>query len=152
MKNKVMGLSLLIGSMVLLGCGKKYTYLSTNSIVISFPNGLSQTGSGSLNNLQYSWDADSKVLRLQCLSGYGYVTSTFTSAHNNRNTDLVAVNSDGNDFDGVDINLYPAGAPPIVTTDTVPNKYFVDSETDPGPGVDITCVPLSTDLQWAYAN
>ncbi len=152
MKNKVIGLSILIGGMVLFGCATKYTYLSTNNIIISLPNGKSLTGAGSLNNLQYSWDADSKTLSLQCLSGYGYVTSAFNNAFNNRNTDLTAINSDGNEFDGVDINLYPDTSVPEVTTDTVKNKYFVDSETDPDPSVDITCVPLSTDLQWAYAS
>ena len=87
------------------------------------------------------------------MSGYGYVTNIFNNAFNNRNTDLVAINTDGNEFDAVDINLYPdEGAPPIVTTDTVPNAYFVDSETDSKPGVDITCVPVSTDEQWAYSN
>jgi hypothetical protein len=153
MKNKAIALSILVGSIVLFGCtADKYTYLSTDRVVISLPNGLSDSGTGILNDLQYSWNADSKKLSLQCLSDYGYVTSTFNNAFNNRNTDLVAINSDGNEYDAVDINLYPAGTPPVATTDVIPNAYFVDPEEDRATGVDITCVPLSTDSQWAYSN
>ena len=47
------------------------------------------------------------------------------------------------------INLYPGGDSPIVTLDGVKNGYFVDLESDTEPGVDFTCVPLSTDAQWA---
>ena len=70
-------------------------------------------------------------------------------AYNNRNTNLVATNTNGDQFDAVDIDLYPAGDPPVVTTDGTPNGYFVDLESDAEPGIDFTCVPLSTDAQWA---
>ncbi len=128
---------------------ERYKYLSTNTVSILFSDAPASSGSGTLHNVQYSWDDGTNILTLKCLAGYGYVTSTFNRAYNNRNTNLEAVNLNGNGFDTLDINLYPAGAPPVVTKDPAQNGYFVDLESDPEPGVDFTCVPLSTDAQWA---
>ena len=150
MKKKIIGLVLLTGVVAISSCVKEqYRYLSTKPIAISFPTAPPDSGSGSLYNVQYSWDATSKVLTLKCLAGYGYVTGTVNTALNNRNVNLVAVNSDGNGFDTLDINLYPAGGPPVVSLDVVKNGYFVDIASDAEPGIDFTCVPLSTDAQWA---
>ncbi|MGQ4003078.1 hypothetical protein QIW31_08615 [Francisellaceae bacterium CB299] len=150
MKKKVIGMAMLTGVVALSGCVKeRYKYLSTNTISILFTNAPATSGSGSLNNVHYSWDATSKILTLNCLSGYGYVIGTVNKAFNDRNEDLVAINTNGNDFDATDINLYPGNAAPVVTTDPIKNAYFIDEEDSVDAGVDLTCVPLSTDDQWA---
>lgn len=49
----------------------------------------------------------------------------------------------------LNLHLYPGNAAPAVTTDPIKNAYFIDVEDYVDAGVDLTCVPLSTDDQWA---
>ena len=150
MKNKLIGLALLVGVVAISSCvTKKYKYLSTDNIATSFPNALANSGSGVLYNVQYQWDATSHILTINCSSGYGYVTRTYNDANDSRDTNLVAINSNGDVYDTLDINLYPSGGPPVATLDSAKNGYFVDLESDTEAGFDFTCVPLSTDSQWA---
>ena len=146
---KISCLAIFTVVMVLSGCVKEkradYNYLSLGTVTVSYPNTTTLSGSGTLNNVIYSWDETTKVLTLSCVNGYGYISNSWAEAKANIATEVVPVNSLGDSYDALVVDL-SSGVQP--TTRTLSQRCYVDNE-DSQPNVAFTCVPLSTDAQWA---
>lgn len=152
MKNVLFG-GALMGSVILAGCvkeqGGRYENLSTRAVVYSVPNGpAGETGSASLNNATFIWNAASRVMTIQCDAGYGYVKSAWDMANNSPNTDISATNLQGDQYTST--YWYLEGVGILTLSDDESNKYPRPTATDGQNRKDFfTCVPLSTDGQWA---
>ncbi|MGQ4006119.1 hypothetical protein QIW49_06490 [Francisellaceae bacterium CB300] len=150
MKNKIISLGMLVGSVVLVDCikekGDKYKYLSTAPVSYMVTSGASApSGIASKNNARFDWDAFSNTITIRCDSGYGYVENSWNLASSSPDTTITATNSNGGLYTSSNFNVLNAGG--IFLVDGGSNEYRRTS-TFSGSD-DFTCVPLSTDAQWA---
>jgi hypothetical protein len=114
MKNKIISLGMLVGSVVLVDCikekGDKYKYLSTAPVSYMVTSGASApSGIASKNNARFDWDAFSNTITIRCDSGYGYVENSWNLASSSPDTTITATNSNGGLYTSSNFNILNAG-------------------------------------------